>query len=575
MSKIVLICKRDSGEKPVSDYFLSSLSERLCPDNIIAYPACIREDSGVYLCIYNPIPSLIIEGTSVCTGHMIESSDNWWKPSAPLPDGSYAMFRSDNSMIELATDITASRTIWYIQTDSLFIASTSLRAIVSVLRSFELNNSAMVWFIASGDLGLENSWDRRIKFLKPDSRLQLDRKTWKATIAEGEVRFHRTNQTDNHYKLELREALDYSVKGLSLDFSKWGLLLSGGIDSRSILMRLCDRAKLKCFIFEKPSSFSDSNSDSRIARRVAEYYGLEYQYFKLEPNYQELEQVLDRFVFTGECRTDNITHYLDGMNMWKILFESGVYGVLKGDEVFGDPLESLGKNRPWPRQAGHLLENYGNLHEFYGLLKNRFCEQQYPVYLNRRGGESLIMWRNRLTQEFQAPVDYPAWNEPRVSYVEMIYPLLSRKIVNIVRTMPDSCRVNKGLFVKIVKEDSPPIPFYRDKGRHEILGEYLFRRSEYTDILFDTLGSKYYRDIFSSAIIDHVLDGLRLELKGSNPEEVYLRQKVKQILPGYVLNLLRKSVFKLNLSYSALAFRIYLAGKAIQMFSADAQYTRP
>jgi len=95
------------------------------PDNVLSQPPLVIENKGVFLGIIAPNPTLLIKDMSICAGYMIKESSSWWMPSSPPPDGAYALFRSDEKTLELVTDILASRTIWYIKTENLFIASTS------------------------------------------------------------------------------------------------------------------------------------------------------------------------------------------------------------------------------------------------------------------------------------------------------------------------------------------------------------------------------------------------------------------------------------------------------------------
>jgi asparagine synthetase B (glutamine-hydrolysing) len=170
----------------------------------------------------------------------------------------------------------------------MFIASTSQRAIIYFLESFEPDNAAFLWMLSSGSLGPGYSWDRRIKFLNPDTRLRLDRRTWRATVEKGEVDFHCTGRTEQEYERDLREALEYSFAGLSLDYSKWALALSGGYDSRAILLKLKEHRDLQCITCGMRSELSDKESDAFIARQLAGNFGLPHRYFELEPSDEDL-----------------------------------------------------------------------------------------------------------------------------------------------------------------------------------------------------------------------------------------------------------------------------------------------
>ncbi len=78
-------------------------------------------------------------------GILFGASSDWHTPGSAVPDGSYALFRGDNTSVEVLTDAAASRSVWYIKTDDYFIASTSQRAIIILLQSFEKNVNQMVF----------------------------------------------------------------------------------------------------------------------------------------------------------------------------------------------------------------------------------------------------------------------------------------------------------------------------------------------------------------------------------------------------------------------------------------------
>ncbi len=160
---------------------------------------------------------------------------------AGIPDGSYALFRSDENKVELITDIVGSRTIWYVQTEDAFIASTSQRAIVFFLQDFQPNEEAFSWMLSSGTLGPGLSWDKRIHSLEGNARLILDRSSWETEIKKEKVIYEPVDLPDEEHEIRLKKAMEETFDNLSIDFSKWILPLSGGFDSRAILLMLKNR----------------------------------------------------------------------------------------------------------------------------------------------------------------------------------------------------------------------------------------------------------------------------------------------------------------------------------------------
>ena len=176
MSKAVYICPRNARDSSLIKNTLVGINKRIAPDNIsMQPPPKIVESDGIIIGIFNPTEVTIKNG-SVCLGSMIDPEE-WHLPMQRSPDGTYALFRSNRKSIQVLTDVVATRTIWYFLSDSIFVASTSQRAIVSVLGSFEFNKQVIPWILSTGSLGPVHGWDRRIKRLGGDSSIILDRES--------------------------------------------------------------------------------------------------------------------------------------------------------------------------------------------------------------------------------------------------------------------------------------------------------------------------------------------------------------------------------------------------------------
>ena len=571
MSKIVFLCFRNGADNTITPSSIDTLSGRLCPDNVSANPPTVIERNGILIGILNPNSSVRVMDTSVCVGYVIDPSPQWGVPLSPIPNGAYALFRSDAKTVELATDMVASRTIWYVQTGSMFVASTSQRAIVFFLQSFEPNEAAFAWMLSSGSLGLGNSWDKRIKYLTPDTRLHLDRRSWRLTCEEKRARFDfNESRIEQQYESELREALEHTFTGLSLDYTKWALALSGGVDSRAILLKIKDRQNLQCITWGTTSAITNKDSDAYIARRLAEHLGLSQRYFVVDSSSDPLEKVFDRFFSAGEGRIDHIASYWDGFQIWKWLFDNGFLGVIRGEQVFGwDPRNTDAQVRS--RQL-MMLQDYGNLQAFKELFNRQFVEQPWPEWLKREDGESLATWSDRLKQELYYPVVQSALTDLKCSYVEVVTPFLSHRVINVIRTIPDSLRTSKYLFRKIVTSDDPNIPYAKSPAIPN--RGHILRTRDAVDLMSDALNSSYFRGLFSNNLIDHILVKYRLELSNPPRQRLTVRSVARRLLPNRVRRLIGTTIYKPTMDYSILAFRTYLAGKVNEMYSADASEYR-
>ncbi|MBV8515292.1 MAG: hypothetical protein JO260_08325, partial [Acidobacteria bacterium] len=88
-------------------------------------------------CVFNPSAAIQTQKASVSLGRVngctTGSDDNLFQVGAARPDGTFALFRADVNQVEVLTDYAASRTIWYLKTDEIFVAATSQRMILAVV----------------------------------------------------------------------------------------------------------------------------------------------------------------------------------------------------------------------------------------------------------------------------------------------------------------------------------------------------------------------------------------------------------------------------------------------------------
>lgn len=455
MSKLIYLCSRHGADLVWAAQDVSWVFGRLTPDNLAPRPPRMIEGEGLLIGILNPSDALPVRDYSVCMGALFDCQEDWWRPGAKVPDGSYALFRGDRQAIELVSDIVASRTIWYVKTDDLFMAATSQRALVCFLRSYEPNVAAYPWMISSGTLGPGLSWDRRIRCLAPDTRLWLDRSTWQIRVEQRPIVFEPEALPRAVHERLLIDALEETFAHMDLDPRQWVLPLSGGYDSRAILLLLKNRTEFKAVTWGLSSALADKVSDAWVARKLTRYFGLTHEYYETDLSSEPVERIFERFLVAGEGRVDHISGYMDGFALWRHLFEGGCQGVLRGDQAFGRAL--AGNDSDIRHRTGFTyLSDYKNVQDL-DIFRN--CAQSIPQSLSRQAEESLQDWSDRLFQGFRHPVVLAALNDLKCAYVEIADPLLSRRIVQRVRRIPDEIRTDKGLYRDIVRDRSPAIAF--------------------------------------------------------------------------------------------------------------------
>ena len=560
MSKAILVCFRKGEPSPEFRMKLELLNQRLSPDNITPNPPTIIDDKGLVITIFNPNEALSIKHTSICLGNMIAPSENWSSSLADVPDGTYALFRSDENTIELVTDTVASRTIWYIQTEDIFIASTSQRAIVSLLGDFQLNRVAVSWILSSGTLGPGNSWDQRIKMVGADTRLLLDRPSWELTVQQQSLASIPLDLPATEHKKRLNQALEDTFAHLQLDYSKWILPLSGGYDSRAVLIMLSQNQKRpRSVTWGIQSSLNDELNDAYIAKALADHFDLEHRHLDIDISDEPIEKIVHRYLVAGEGRIDHIRAYMDGFKVWKLLFEEGVAGIIRGDQSFAtQPAYTPFRVR---RYVGlSFLSDYSNLknHPEFELL-----EQTLPENLHRKPGESLANWRDRLYLEFRIPTLFAALNDLKCSYVEITNPLLSRRVINQVKTIPPSLKIDKKLFKELIRDIGPDIRFAKRAATPS--QKSIEQNSSINDLILSELNSSYVEAIFSKGFTNFIARNMQIYDKNSVPQEAK-----KQSLPTRLTKKV-KNILKPEIKINSLALRALIVCKMSQMLQQDAE----
>lgn len=560
MANIVTICLRDEIDHPFTSELIDNISKRITPDNIVAVAPIVVRSPGLVSAVINPNPTILINDSSICLGGLFEPVDSWWQPGSPVPDGTFALSRSNRNSVELVADMTATRTIWYFHNERALLASTSQRALTMLLGGFELNEQAIAWMLSSGCLGPQNSWDRRLTPLGPAQRLRLDRPHWRISVTSGAETFEEPAPVrKSESKSKLHKAVVHTLGAFDFDTNQWALPLSGGVDSRALLLLSPGKSRPKCMTWGLRSSQTDANSDAYIAKRLAAFTGVEHTFYPTDFTPDKIGKTLIRFVEASEGRVDNISGYMDGMAIWKRLFEDKVYGILRGDEGFGWQAART------PRavlQATNLLlvRDYINLRD----LDIPGCDVQgVPERLKRNSHESLATWRDRLYHQYRIPTILAALNYVKSHYVELVSPLLSKRILQQVWITPDRLRTNKKLFTELIRDIRPEIPFASSVSIESKAN--IVRQPAVSEFLSANLDTIEARNYFSHSFVDFVVCNLTTEDQPSRRRHGAIAKMERRF--GRLKDTVRGSELDTNI----IALRAFVALHAAALLREDSQ----
>lgn len=570
MAKAVYLCVRNHDHILQIRKKVAVATKILVPDNIPDASCKIEETGNIIYGIANYSDVIAEHNGSICMGIAYPEQKNWWTPLGAYPDGSFAIFRSDDNFVEAVTDTTASRTIWYYKDDTIFICSTSQRAIITVLGKFDFDKRAIPWMLSSGSLGPTLSWCKNLSRLEPQASLLLNRKSWQLTKNNEAVIFSSVDAAPaKHYK-NLQDSLVNSFKDFKFDTSKWVLPLSGGYDSRAIacLLKASGKhlAQIDSVTWGLKESLNNKNNDAYVATLVAKELGMPHQYLATDKKEVNIETVFNRFVLNSEGRVDHIEGYTDGFNLWKILFDNKKLGIIRGDEGFGWGKVTDAKRVRY--MCGlTLCKDFSNLENYESF---GFEKQELPDNLQLRKGETPQMLIDRYYVSFRIPTIMAALNDLKLSYVEVVNPLLSRQILMQMRSIPDPLRIDRKAFIEAMKELVPDIRYATEEATH-VKGN-VFKSPEAITLMKEELNAGYMKYLFPEAFIKKILDKLQ------QPEGVKkaggFKNKLRRIIRLYFPSRLKESLYNLMgkpvIDNSTVAFRIYLTGKMYKQLTQDA-----
>lgn len=573
MSKILYVCSRRDvlGERTRNKLY--QICNQLVPDNVHSNPEhrIVVKDHVAYAVTMNN-ETLKEYESSVLLGFTYENSDfSWHSPEHTYPDGNFTLFRNTDLELEVVSDVAGSRTIWYYHDQELFIASTSQRAIILFIGTFSFDERVIPWMLSTGSLGPQLSWDKRLQRLQPDSALLLDKESWKLTLNRNSITFAEKKRSREEHKKLLTDAIKQTVYHLkSVDLNNWVLPLSGGYDSRAILcfykQQNENNNNLKTVTWGLESSLNKNDSDAKIAKELSRMLNVNHEYYCTDLSSEDIEIIIERFIYCSEGRIDHLAGYMDGMEIWRKLHDNKIDGVIRGDVGFSTNIVSSELSVKLAVGCA-LCSDYENLNNI--CKEFNLPEQQLPIELKRRDDESFNAWRDRLYHSFRIPTILAALSDIKFSYVELINPLLSKRILHSIRSMPDELRNDKVLFKEIVNSISPNVSFAKKSATAH--PENIIHEKSFTDLLKNEIESDYARKLFGNKFIKYISDGITNDQQKFNTRKHASKKNgIGRYLPKTFKNWLRDNGLKPKVESNKLAFRVFIIIKMNKILNSDA-----
>lgn len=567
----VLVCWRHPLSPESQRRYIDTITS-LVPNATGQVDLVVDEPGMVLIALGAPDSTNVQEG-SVALGIISSADGDWWKVGGhPLETAHAALRTSPGSpeTVEVLTDILGSRTVWFARTDNLFMASTAIRPVVALLGSFEPDPNAARWMLTSGTLGPGQSWDRRVRPVPPDSRLVFSRASWSLEISTEKPDFTPTDASEEGQLERLRTLLPEQLRNMQFDGSKWAISLSGGIDSRAILAAIEENSGIRSVTWGKPEAIEgDAHNDAVVAEQLASRFHLKHEFLPIEPSAVPVTEALERFIVNGEGRIDHFSGYIDGMALWDRIFDTGIRGLLRGDQVFGwYPFNTKSGLRASINAT--VLSDLMLPPAIATAVQSHWAQEQWPAELAQSPEESLAEWRERVYQAFRVPVGLAALTQVKSGYTDTSNPLLSRSLVCLTRSLQDELRTDKAILRKFVVTLTPGIDVATGTAR-ESLGE-IIRHPDLMDEWRNSLEALAAGDLVPAGLVAHVKAGLdRQPSKGSRSMKLRIRSLVRNLVPKGMRKARAMRTTARPPEVHQLALRLHIIRRMNEMLNSDAE----
>jgi len=564
MSHFILVCEREPLPGTELADQLRRCADLLRPRGIESRAPTVIVEQGLALAVADASGTAPVHASSIYAGCILDTPGEWWRPGATPPDGTYALCRSSADQVEIVTDVIASRTVWYYHDDDIFLASTSQRPLIALLRSFQPEPQAVTWLVASRSLGPCPSYDKRLLRAPADATVRLDRHTWDLDVrSRWEPPEADPAGLDAHVR-RLNDAVVETCSYLASDAEDWRVSLSGGYDSRAILVGMIKAgAAPSCVTWGLRAAMQDEGSDAFVARQLARSLDVPFEYYPLDDTTCAAADTLDEFIVLSEGQVIDLTMYADGFAVWRSLATDGCRGIVRGHGYQWAYLDEFHSacNVRW-HNGVTMLSEYGPTHPIHTL---GLPDQVWPERYEQQPGEGFLEYRDRLQHYVYNPARIAPLNQTKTSHVEIANPLQARRVAKVVARLPESLRLHPGALVQLLERHGPAVPFARHPAATP--PDVLCRpdmRSAIAEALCTDTAVRLYDPEALADTVQAILCPSR------HPGRATIGKALRAVLPRKALNY-ANPVVGARLDRLEMALRMVIAARAVQLFEDDAR----
>jgi asparagine synthase (glutamine-hydrolysing) len=345
--------------------------------------------------------SIVTSGLPTCLlGHKISRGPN------AKADGVFAEWHWDGQRLALENDRFGMFPLFYFATDDEFCVSPSIFKLLCEGAPRTLDWAALAVFLRAGYYIGDDTCFEAIRTLRPDARLE-----W----TDG----HLHVSGGYHFAMPQRVSRESAIEGYVLLFraamdrrlpehDDFAVPLSGGRDSRHILLELCERKRPPRYCISGRRYPPATGEDERIAAIVAGALGVKH--VVVEPPNREVSALM---------ATNVITNMTAWRRAWKLSIAEYERSTVRAsyDGIGGDVLSggsSLDQRRVELIDAERLQEycRY-ELRVAHGVLQDIVPKQQYRLMSDEVAVARLEEELRRHLSAANPVVSFNLWNRTR------------------------------------------------------------------------------------------------------------------------------------------------------------------
>ncbi len=429
--------------------------------------------------------------------------------------GSFQIAIRYKSRTYVYVDHTCSRPLFFLHTEGILYFSPEIAPLMVHLKNGDLDEANLIQFLIAGHFFSGETLVKEIRTLRPGEFLTFDGRRIKR---EGYYTYKVSpdGHLDKREAIEtLHQLLEEAIVGQWQRAENPGILLSGGIDSRYILLTVAEcvenTTKLKTICWGE--NFKKSGSDIDVSVKLARRLGT--QHILVRRHEKNVRSAFTNMFYAQSGMTDSAFIHADELDICKELREKhGIYSLIRGDHSFGGSQERKTIQHGLLDLGMSLTRHIANRDKWFNGRDNSYYDSYSQVLTKLISplANDPNMMRDTLRFRERVPMYLQYINYFKYHYLEVFNPFLDRILLDISTTIPCRYRSKKRMLKDCYRHRFPEyenVPLARKDNminwpqaivRSPMLYSYLYKG---IDQLPEIFNKPYIKECLSSIKYDN------------------------------------------------------------------------